>query len=139
MAGKLTKMNPKDSFSLETVQQVMDTIKPEMIAEALRDCMQATTTNREGTFPDYRVRLQATQLAIETTMGRAIQRQEIIHKEIKSEEETWEAIKRSPAALAALKRKIEQAEAENKLTQELGPIQPRLPANKRRVSALWEK
>lgn len=122
MAGKLTKMNPKDSFSLETVQQVMDTIRPEMIAEALRDCMQATTTNKEGTFPDYRVRLQATQLAIETTMGRAVQRQEILHKEIKSEEDTWAAIERSPAALAALEKKIQQARARMEFVNEVGPL-----------------
>lgn len=122
MAGKLTKMNRKESFSLDTVEKVMDTIRPEMIAEALRDCMQATTTNKEGTFPDYRVRLQATQLAIETTMGRAVQRQEIIHKEIKSEEDTWEAIAKSPAALAALEKKIQQARAKMQLVEEVGPL-----------------
>jgi hypothetical protein len=107
--AKASAVTPKDQFAIATVGAVAGEITPAMIAQGLAEAMQATTTNRDGTFPDYRVRLQAIQLAIETTIGRAVQRQEIVHKEVKGEEGTLDAIIASPAALAALEAKISEA------------------------------
>ena len=109
--AKPTAITPKDQFAIETVNEVAGKITPVMIAKGLAEAMQATTITREGEHPDYRVRLQAIQLAIETTIGRAVQRQEIVHKEIKGEEATLDAILASPAALAALESRISEAKA----------------------------
>ena len=103
------QLSPKDQFAVSTVQEVTGTVSPRMIAEGLAEAMQATTVTREGILPDYRVRLQAIQLAIETTIGRPVMRQEIVHKEVKGEEATLDAILASPAALAALEERIARA------------------------------
>lgn len=117
MAKPSSKLSTKDQFSVDTVEKVVRTVTPEMIANGLAEALEATTTNREGTFPDYRVRLQALQLVIETTIGKPIQRQEIITKSIRSDEETWDAISKSPAALAALRKRLEEAERKLELKQ----------------------
>ena len=78
----------------------------EQIALAIRDALTATQTTRSGIIePDHKTRLQAATLALAYKQGRPVERQEVLTANITANDESiMDRIKKSPAAIAALRR-----------------------------------
>jgi hypothetical protein len=87
-------------------------IPEERIARVLSDAMAATMTTRAGTVePDHKTRVQAATLTLAYKVGRPVERQEVITKDLttSSDEDLTVRLKRSPALRKMFRRILDEA------------------------------
>ncbi len=104
-------MNSKESHGQSTIDLLAKQVTPEAIALAVASALQAETVTRNGSIPDFRTRLEACKIYLSYLVGLPVQRQEIVHQEVRSEQESLDVILASPAAVAALEKRIDEAKA----------------------------
>jgi hypothetical protein len=96
-----------------TLAEIRKTVTPQEIAACLKECLTATITTKEGTVPNYSVRIQAVQIALNYLEGKPVERQEIVEVKVGEDDAAVMArIMKSKAARAHLRKMIDDADAE---------------------------
>jgi hypothetical protein len=103
---------PSKSAS-QQLSEVLDAeIPEERIARVLSDAMAATMTTRAGTVePDHKTRVQAATLTLAYKVGRPVERQEVITREVTTSPDGDLAgrLRHSPALRKVFRRILDEA------------------------------
>jgi hypothetical protein len=109
----LSSVNMSSSSASQQLAEVLHTeIPEERIARVLSDAMAATMTTRAGTVePDHKTRVQAATLTLAYKVGRPVERQEVITKDVTTsvDEDLAGRLKRSPALRRMFRRILDEA------------------------------
>ena len=114
----------KERHGAETLSAIARVVTPEQIARALAEALSATIKTKTGEIPDYRTRLEAAKVFMNYTIGLPVERQPE-PEPVRTPESSSASLNRimaSPAARAALRRMLDEAEEnQTKPTIEMAP------------------
>jgi hypothetical protein len=100
----------KKDLGAETMELINQKVTPEAIANALCEALQADVWSKEGgKGPDHRIRLEAIKVYLNWQIGKPVERSITITQPSEDDDQIMERMLQSPAAVAALERKIAKA------------------------------
>ena len=105
------RMSRHGKLSIETMEKLSERVTPDLVADTVCAAMAAEINGKAGAIPDHRTRLEACKLFLNYIVGMPVQRQEIVTKDVKSDQDVIASLVASPAAMAALERRISAAKA----------------------------